>query len=743
MKVGYTLGIDLGTTNSVAAVWRDGRPQVLAIQNQMPRELLRSAVFIESSDIIHVGEAAWNRRHVDPTRFISSVKSKMGTDHVYTVDGIEYTPEQISSFILREIIGRATKSLNSHGDVEVRNLVVTVPARFSPKALKATADAITMAGYPAGDPSQKGTHTLLKESDAAAYAYLRDNPRQQKVLVYDLGGGTFDITLMEFIPTPQPARINVLGPADGDPRLGGDVFDQRLLERMVVHFNTGGGEPPDQLTYPAYLDVTSEAPEGVDHSQWLRSRQLLWDEARRFKEVLCDSAHDESFSHEVTLPELMDRIQPAPFNMTLGDFHMLISDTLDETQQKITNLMDELDVVPGDVDRVILAGGSSRIPAIKTRLHDLFGFAPYDTMEPDKAIAIGAVIYDKLRLIVDPNDMPPQYVTVPIGLKITRIERESVIGDIGHEWEVNNSFAEVIPRGTKCPGSTLKTVTTVRDNQRTMRFQIYQQDGEKGGGSCNPSDFMGWFELTLPDAARGPKGVPQVDITFDVNADGYQLDVSAVEQRTGQKVESTFHIAQRGVELPPEESGSGMADIVVAMDTTDSMGPYIDEMKRHTRAFAAKVGDSGIDYRLALIDYRDLKFGERMTVYPFTGDVAEFQRRVDKMRPGGGRDIPESTLDAIEKALDLDYRDGAQKILIVITDAPSHDPGMSGISSSQIANRAKQQGAALYVISQKKLRSYYGGLIDQAQNGRFYEIGQSFDDILANVASEIRDITLV
>jgi molecular chaperone DnaK len=744
-KETYVLGIDLGTTHSVAAVWMEGRPQALPIQNAAPRELLRSVVYVESPDRIHVGEHAWNRRKIDPGRFIASVKSRMGTDETWVIDGVTYTPEHISSLIVAEVVARARQAL--HG-AEITNLIVTVPARFSPKARKATEEAVRMAGYPPGDLADPQTHTLLLESDAAALAYLRDAPVTQTVLVYDMGGGTFDVSVMQFVGgTASVAdRLRSLGPAGGDPRLGGDVFDQRLFERMVEHFNTGGKEAPAQRTYPGYFDFTKGPPPEVDARQWVRARQDLLDTARAFKQVLGDVARDPELPYETMLPEVFDTVQPVPFAMNRTEFETLIADRLDDAATEVRRLLAELKVDAGDVDRVILAGGSTRIPAIRAQVEEMFGYRPHDTLEPDKAIAIGAVIYWALDFLsgVRRADRvgPTQYLTVPIGLKVTSTVRESIMGDIGHDREVRDTFHVVLPRGMTCPGSETVTVSTTRDRQRTLRFQLYQQESEIGSGSCHPDDFMGGFELKLPDGALQPKGVPRVDITFDLNANGTEVAVSAIESRTGLHVDSQFQVAGRGVPIPEDNEGTGIADIVVAMDTTGSMHNQIAEMKRLTQEFAARVGASGIDFRLALIDFRDLKRNERMTVHPFTADVDEYQRRINTMTHAGGGDTPESALDALERALELDFRDGAQKVLILITDAPPHDPAMSGRSASQVADLLREAGAAIYIVAPPGLRTLYGRLID-ADRGRFYEMGERFDGILDNIATEIRDISIV
>ncbi len=534
----------------------------------------------------------------------------------------------------------------------------------------------------------------------------------------------------------EPFRY--LGPAGGDPRLGGDVFDRRLFDHMVEHFNTAGDTRPRQRTYPDYIDLTNDAaPAGVEPRAWLGARHDLLERAREYKEMLCDLGLGEDIPQEIVLPEILGRSQAEPLRMTRRQFHELIKEQIEATGREVRRLLGEFGVRPTEIDRVVLAGGSTRVPAVKTLLKSIFDFAPNDTLEPDKAVAIGAAIYDQLRFIIK---LPEKTLTVPIGIRVTKLYKESIVGSISAEVERRDFFEEVLPRGTPYLGEATKLVTTVRDNQKTMRFRIYQNDGETGGGVCQPSDLMAWFDLTLPSPAQKPKGQAKVELTFILNGNGTTVDVRAVEKTTNLTVERQIEFASRDKE-PPDDEGSGAADIVIAMDTTGSMGPYIKNMQRLTKEFARRVGESGVDYRLALVDYRDVKRRERLNVYPFTTSVEEFQRLVDRMDADGGGDEPESSVDAIERALELNVRPEAQRIIILITDASTHDPSAAGTSLGALADRLQREAVALYVVSKPHLRELYGRLI--TERGRFYEMGRSFDDILTDVAKEIRDITVV
>lgn len=746
MAESLTLGIDLGTTNSVAAVWYKGRPIALPIQNREPRELLRSVVLLENAGRVHVGEEAWNRRALMPDRLIASVKSMMGTAHLYTFDGRDYTPEEISSLILKEIIARAKAQLARivGSEVEIRNVIITVPARFGPNALRATAKAAELAGYPAGDWREAGTHELMRESDAAAIAYIKDDPNPQTVLVYDLGGGTFDVTIMRFNgKAGDPRRpFDLLGTPGGDPRLGGDVFDQRLFERMVEHFNTADRDEVPQRVYPHYFDLTTPAPDGPDPKEWIKAQQTLHDEARRFKEVVCDAGLPADRPHEIILPELIGRTQPVPFAMTRLQFEALISDKLDATAERVDQLLAETKISKDDIDRLVLAGGSTRIPRVSALLRERFGMAPNSTLEPDKAIAMGAAIYAELRRIILP-DLPKKVLTVPIGLKVTRRTFESIIGDYGKEGEERNGFAEVLPRGLVCPGEATTTVTTTRNNQQKLLFQVFQNNGEEGVGLCQPDDYMGWFELTLPQEARGASGVPQVQVTFSINAEMTDIDVRAAESRSGQEVATHLVIGQHADPPPEDSGGSGIADIVFVVDTTGSMGSHINGMKARVKEFATKVGDGGVDYRLALVDFRDVTYKERLTVHPFQTDIAAYQRLVDTMGPGGGGDEPESAIDALEAALGLSFRAEAQKIFVLITDASTHEPSAKGTNLKQLGAQLKAANVAMYVVSaEHHHRRQYAQLIDTAEIGRFFKMGDPFDMILDGIVDAICDVTL-
>jgi molecular chaperone DnaK len=742
----YTLAIDLGTTNSVAAVFDEMRPKVLPIQGSAPQDMMRSVVLIESPDRILVGETAWNLRGRYPERFISSVKSRMGTDWIYEIDGVRYTSEEISSFILKEIIERAKLSLerNGGGEALIRNLVITVPARFSLKARHATQRAAELAGYPAGDWNEPNTHELFNEPAAAALTYIHQNPQRQTVLVYDLGGGTFDATLLQFRGEGGEGELfSIEGPPAGDPRLGGDAFDRRLIERMVEHFNQRDGALPETRDYPDYLDLTSDPPASVDSATWADAQQRFADAARGLKEQLCQPLVAGDIPFEAMLPEVLDRRQTEPFRMTLDEFHALIADDIAATGREVERLLKAIPRRPEDVDRVVLAGGSSLVPAVATELKRIFGTEPNASLDPARSIAIGAAIHGELRKLLDP---PPPPMPVDLGIRVTRRQEVQILGPAATKSsEIADAFEVVVPVGTPLPAIASKRVTTTRDGQRTMLFQIYQNDDPGSERTCRPDDLYSCLELRLPEAAIGPRGTAVVELTFSVNRQATELDITAREVTTGALVTSSMSLKETGTDLQClEETGSGQVDIVVAMDTTASMQPWIDRMQEHTMAFADTLASSGVDFRLAAIDFKDLRRNEAMRAYPFTDSVSGFKKTVAGMTAFGGGDQPESALDAIAKALEMPGRDDVQRVVILITDAPAHDPGQNGLTLDALAGRLASERAALYVVSTVQFRrKQYQRLIESAANGQFFEMGRPFDAVLHDIATEIRDISVV
>ena len=470
------IGIDLGTTNSCVAVMEGGKPTVIA-NTEGARTTPSVVAFTKNGERL-VGEPAKRQAVTNADNTISSIKRDMGTDRGRTIDGKKYSPQQISAMILQKLKADAESYLGE----KVTEAVITVPAYFNDAQRQATKDAGKIAGL--------DVKRIINEPTAAALAYGLDNEKEQKIMVYDLGGGTFDVSIIEI----GDGVIEVLS-TNGDTHLGGDDFDQRIIDWMVREF---------------------KSKEGVDLSGDKMALQRLKEAAEKAKKELSSAT-----TTNINLPFITATAEgPKHFDMNLSraKFEELISDLVEKTAIPVQNAMRDAGLNNSDLGKVLLVGGSTRIPCVQDKVQQLTGHEPSKTLNPDECVAIGAAIQGgKLAGDAGAGDILLLDVT-PLTLSI------ETMGGIA---------TPLIERNTTIPTKKSQVFSTAADNQTAVDINVLQ--GERKFARDNKS--LGQFRLDgIPPAMRG---VPQIEVTFDIDANGI-VNVSAKDLGTGKEQHITI-----------------------------------------------------------------------------------------------------------------------------------------------------------------------------------------------------------
>ena len=474
--MGKIIGIDLGTTNSCVAVMEGGKPTVIA--NAEGARTTPSVVAFKNTGERLVGEPAKRQAVTNADKTIASIKRDMGTDNGRTIDGKKYSPQQISAMILQKLKADAESYLGE----KVTEAVITVPAYFNDAQRQATKDAGKIAGL--------DVKRIINEPTAAALAYGLDNEKEQKIMVYDLGGGTFDVSIIEI----GDGVIEVLS-TNGDTRLGGDDFDQKIIDWMVNEFKSANG---------------------VDLSQDKMALQRLKEAAEKAKKELSSAT-----TTNINLPFIsMNASGPLHFdmNLTRAKFDELTHDLVERTAIPVQNAMKDAGLTNADIGQVLLVGGSTRIPAVQDKVKQLTGKEPSKTLNPDECVALGASIQGgKLAGDAGAGEILLLDVT-PLSLSI------ETMGGIA---------TRLIERNTTIPTKKSQIFSTAADNQTAVDINVVQ--GERQFARDNKS--LGQFRLDgIPPAMRG---VPQIEVTFDIDANGI-VNVSAKDLGTGKEQHITI-----------------------------------------------------------------------------------------------------------------------------------------------------------------------------------------------------------
>ena len=468
------IGIDLGTTNSCVAVMEGGEPVVIA-NSEGARTTPSVVGFTKTGDRL-VGQVAKRQAITNPDNTVSSIKRQMGTDHKVTLNGKEYTPQQVSAMILQKLKADAEAYLGE----TVTEAVITVPAYFNDSQRQATKDAGTIAGL--------NVRRIINEPTAAALAYGVDKEDDQKIMVYDLGGGTFDVSIIEM----GDGVTEVLA-TNGDTHLGGDDFDQRIIDWMADAFQTENG---------------------IDLRKDKMAAQRLKEAAEKAKIEL-----SSAMSSQINLPFITaDATGPKHLDMTLtrAKFNELTADLVDRTMAPVRKALQDAGLRPSDLKKVLMVGGSTRIPAVYDAVKKELNCEPFKGINPDECVAVGAAIQggvlngeNKGLLLLD---------VTPLSLGI------ETLGGV---------CTKIIDRNTTIPTHKSQVFSTAADNQPSVEVNVLQ--GEREFARDNKS--LGVFHLD--GIAPAPRGVPQIEVTFDIDANGI-VKVSAKDLGTGKEQNITI-----------------------------------------------------------------------------------------------------------------------------------------------------------------------------------------------------------
>ena len=544
------IGIDLGTTNSCVATIENGDPVI--IPNAEGARTTPSVVaFAKDGSERLIGVVAKRQAVTNPERTILSVKRHMGTDWSTKIDDAEYTPQEVSAFILQKLKADAEAYLGT----EVKQAVITCPAYFTDAQRKATKDAGRIAGLE--------VLRIINEPTAAALAYGVDKGDEATILVYDLGGGTFDVSILEIYEVDGQPQIEVKATA-GNNKLGGDDFDDLVIGWLVAEFKKSTG---------------------IDLSKDVQALSRLKEAAEKAKIELSGTQ-----TTQINLPFItMKDAQPEHLDITLtrAKFEDLISKLIEKTMRPTRQAMKDAGVKKGDVDKVILVGGSTRVPAVQTAVEKEAGKEPYKGINPDEAVAMGAAI--QAGIIAGDEGVSDILLldVTPLTLGI------ETLGGV---------MTTMIERNTTIPSRRSEIYSTASDNQPAVEIHVLQ--GEREFAKDNVT--LGQFHLGGIPAA--PRGVPQIEVTFDIDANGI-VNVSAKDMGTGKeqsvKMESDTSLSEDEIQSKIEEAESFAEEDKTRkakVELRNMADQAVYQTRRTLEENADKLDDADVDPVKALLD---------------------------------------------------------------------------------------------------------------------------------------------
>ncbi len=564
------IGIDLGTTNSCVAVMEGGKPTVIA-NTEGARTTPSVVAFTKTGERL-VGEPAKRQAVTNAEKTISSIKRDMGTDRGRTIDGKKYSPQQISAMILQKLKADAESYLGE----KVTEAVITVPAYFNDAQRQATKDAGKIAGL--------DVKRIINEPTAAALAYGLDNEKEQKIMVYDLGGGTFDVSIIEI----GDGVIEVLA-TNGDTHLGGDDFDQKIIDWMLSEF---------------------KAQEGVDLSGDKMAMQRLKEAAEKAKKELSSAT-----TTNINMPFITataDGPKHLDMNLSRAKFDELTRDLVEKTAVPVQNAMKDAGLTNADLGQVLLVGGSTRIPAVQDKVRQLTGKEPSKNLNPDECVALGASIQGgKLAGDAGAGEILLLDVT-PLSLSI------ETMGGVA---------TRLIERNTTIPTKKSQIFSTAADNQTAVDINVVQ--GERQFAKDNKS--LGQFRLDgIPPAMRG---VPQIEVTFDIDANGI-VNVSAKDLGTGKEQHITI------------TAGSNMSDDEIEKAVKEAAEYEAQDKKRKEAIDARNDADAFVFQTEKALG----EVGDKIDASEKAGVEADLQAVKDILEKTKDQEMSDSQLDELKAA---------------------------------------------------------------------------------------------
>ena len=607
------IGIDLGTTNSCVAVMEGGKPTVIA--NQEGARTTPSVVAFTKNGERLVGEPAKRQAVTNADNTISSIKRDMGTDHGRTIDGKKYSPQQISAMILQKLKADAENYLGE----PVTEAVITVPAYFNDAQRQATKDAGKIAGL--------DVKRIINEPTAAALAYGLDNEKEQKIMVYDLGGGTFDVSIIEI----GDGVIEVLS-TNGDTHLGGDDFDQKIIDWMLAEFKN---------------------QEGIDLSGDKMAMQRLKEAAEKAKKELSSAT-----TTNINLPFITATAEgPKHFdmNLTRAKFEELVHDLIERTAIPVQNAMKDAGLNYNDIAKVLLVGGSTRVPAVQEKVKQLTGKEPNKSLNPDECVALGASIQGgKLAGDAGAGDILLLDVT-PLSLSI------ETMGGIA---------TRLIERNTTIPTKKSQVFSTAADNQTAVDINVLQ--GERQFAKDNKS--LGQFRLDgIPPAMRG---VPQIEVTFDIDANGI-VNVSAKDLGTGKEQHITI------------TAGSNMSDAEIDKAVKEAAEYEAQDKKRKEAIDTRNEADSFVFQTEKALG----EVGDKIDASAKSGVEADLTAVKDILEKTKDREMTDSELDELKAAKEKLMND-SQALFTKMYENMQQAQGAAGPQASDMGGAQQADNSA-------------------------------------------------
>ncbi|CDD55437.1 molecular chaperone DnaK [[Bacteroides] pectinophilus] len=611
--MGKIIGIDLGTTNSCVAVMEGGKPVVIA-NTEGIRTTPSVVAFTKNGERL-VGDPAKRQAVTNAEKTISSIKRHMGTDYKVTIDDKKYTPQEISAMILQKLKADAESYLGE----KVTEAVITVPAYFNDAQRQATKDAGKIAGL--------DVKRIINEPTAAALAYGLDNESEQKIMVYDLGGGTFDVSIIEI----GDGVIEVLA-TNGDTHLGGDDFDNVIINYLVDEF---------------------KKTEGVDLSGDKMAMQRLKVEAEKAKKELSSAT-----TTNINLPFITATAEgPKHLDITLtrAKFDELTHDLVERTAIPVQNALKDAGLTTADITKVLLVGGSTRIPAVQDKVRQLTGKEPNKSLNPDECVAIGASIQGgKLAGDAGAGEILLLDVT-PLSLSI------ETMGGIA---------TRLIERNTTIPTKKSQVFSTAADNQSAVDIVVVQ--GERQFAKDNKK--LG--EFRLDGIAPAPRGIPQIEVTFDIDANGI-VNVSAKDLGTGKEQHITI------------TSGSNMSDEDIDKAVKEAAEFEAQDKKRKEGIDARNEADSlAFQTQKALDEAGDkIDANDKTTV---EADLKALKDIIDRTTP---ENMSDSDIDEIKAAKEK-LMTSAQSLFTKMYEQAAQAQQAAGAAPGADAGAADNTGAA-------------------------------------------------